>query len=134
MSPAKAQAFDRYFEQVRPTAFLDDATTKNVLVYQRRFSGIVDVDEVCFGDSRLTLGLTQASLLFAGFSTDYVDYWLELTGGGDEARAVVDFYSALFCVRFLSEQGQAFNKERGETDPAKIADLKTVLRELLTRI
>ncbi len=48
-----------YFDSVRPQAFLDDTTTKNVIVDQGKLSGVVDVDQVCFGDPLQVVGLTQ---------------------------------------------------------------------------
>ena len=44
-----ATRFERYFAQIRPTPFLDDTTTKNVIVHEGKLSGIVDVDWICFG-------------------------------------------------------------------------------------
>jgi hypothetical protein len=123
--------FSAYLSRVRPTPFLDDTTTKNVLVHQGQLSGIVDVDEVCFGDPLLTPALTKMALLAGRCDTDYVDAWLELIGANDETRAVVNFYTAVFCVDFLSEQGHAFNRERGERNTEQTAFLEAQLRDLL---
>jgi len=44
-----------------PIAFLHDTTTKNVIVTPGgTFSGIVDVDDLCFGDPRHVVVLTLA--------------------------------------------------------------------------
>jgi aminoglycoside phosphotransferase (APT) family kinase protein len=50
---------EAYFGAIRPVPFLDDTTTKNVLVDRGRLTGVVDVDRLCFGDSLLTIGLTK---------------------------------------------------------------------------
>lgn len=42
--------FEAYFRGVAPTPFLDDTTTKNVIISEGRLSGIVDIDVICFGD------------------------------------------------------------------------------------
>lgn len=47
--------FDSYTSEVKPTPFLDDTTTKNVIINDGKLSGIVDVDYVNFGDHLLTL-------------------------------------------------------------------------------
>lgn len=45
-----------------PLPFLHDTTTKNVIVTpEGTFSGIVDVDDLCFGDPRYVAALTLAS-------------------------------------------------------------------------
>lgn len=59
--------------------FLHDTTTKNVIVTSEGgFSGIVDVDDLCFGDPRYVVGLTLASLAAVGAPTDYADAWMKV--------------------------------------------------------
>jgi hypothetical protein len=130
----RLRRFETYFSRVRPRAFLADTTTKNVLVREGRFTGIVDVDEVCFGDPLLTVGLTQMALLDQGYDTAYVTHWLNLVEASSEERAVVDLYTAVFCADFLSEQGQLFNREQVTVDPRKVACLEHILRDLLSRL
>jgi aminoglycoside phosphotransferase (APT) family kinase protein len=49
------------------TPFLHDTTTKNVIVTaDGRFSGIVDVDDLCFGDPRYVVALTRVALWHPG--------------------------------------------------------------------
>ena len=100
----------RYFASVPPTPFLDDATTKNVIVDGGRLTGIVDVDWICYGDPLFAAGLTRASLLRLGHDAEYVDAWCELLGLEEDQRRAVAFYTALFCADFLSELGLAFNR------------------------
>lgn len=120
-------ALDDYFAAIRPTPFLDDATTKNVLVYEGQLSGIVDVDELGFGDPLLTIGLTRASLLAAGRDCEYTDFWCGALALSAEQYEAVSFYSTLFWVVFMSEQGQCFNRGIEPTDQALIARLTHLL-------
>ena len=57
------RGLDDYFSQINPIPFLDDVTTKNLLIHNGKLSGIVDVDEICYGDSFLVVGLTNMALL-----------------------------------------------------------------------
>ena len=92
-----------------PTAFLHDTTTKNVIVTpQGAFSGIVDVDDLCFGDPRYVVALTLAALRAHGRPTGYVDTWMN--AAGLRADRIFRLYVALFIVDFMSEHGQAFNE------------------------
>jgi hypothetical protein len=59
-------SFGRHFAAIAPRPFMDDTTTKNVIVHEGRLAGIVDVDALCFGDPLFTVGLTRASLLELG--------------------------------------------------------------------
>lgn len=130
----KVARFAKYLSQVKPTAFLDDTTTKNVLVHHGALSGIVDVDSVCFGDPLFTPALTRMALLARQCDTRYIDYWLEAMQATEEQRAVLDLYTAVFCVNFLGEQGQAFNRDRGAVDHAAIALLQAILDRLLSKL
>jgi aminoglycoside phosphotransferase len=91
-----------------PIPFLHDTTTKNVIVTpEGSFSGIVDVDDLCFGDPRYVIALTLASLLAFGGPTQYVDAWMY---AADCRRdGIFRLYVALFLVDFMSEHGQEFN-------------------------
>src|ERR1700751_5714221 len=89
--------YKAYFASVRPVPFLEDTTTKNVLVEQGRVTGVVDVDQLCFGDPLLTVGLTQTALLANGLAVDYVQHWMNLLGLNKQLRQIVDAYSLFFC-------------------------------------
>ncbi len=90
---------------VPATPFLHDTTTKNVLVTSDgRFSGIVDVDDLCFGDPRWTVALTHVALLAWGFRLDYTEAWMRIAGFSDDRLFRV--YVALFLVGFTAERGR----------------------------
>jgi Ser/Thr protein kinase RdoA (MazF antagonist) len=96
-------SYTSYFSAVRPTPFLDDITTKNVLVHHGRLSGIVDVDQICFGDSLLTIGLTRMALMADSFDLDYIEHWMDLLKLDSQQRRIVNAYTLLFCVVFMSD-------------------------------
>jgi len=102
---------------VQPTAFLDDTTTKNVIVHEGRLSGIVDVDVVCFGDPLYTLGLTQVALAASGSPLDYTAVWCDLVAPERPHHERLSLYRMVFCLDLLSEHGQAFNR----SEPLQIA-------------
>jgi aminoglycoside phosphotransferase len=103
-------------DQMRPALdglpsipFLHDTTIKNVIVTDTgTFSGIVDVDDLCFGDPRYVGALTLAALKSAQLPTDYVSEWMKLAGFQDDR--LFRLYVALFILDFISEQGQSFNQ------------------------
>ena len=123
----QAARLARYFARVRPTPFLDDTTTKNVLLHDGALSGIVDVDWLCYGDPLLTLALTRTALLSSDFDTDYTDHWAALLALSDEQHAALRFYVAQCCVDFMSEIGQQFNGARIPEDPVWTARLEHML-------
>ena len=126
-----AGRFAGYFSRVRATPFLDDVTTKNVLVHAGRLSGIVDVDWVCYGDALFTVALTRTAILSAGAHPDYTDHWCDVLALTEEEREVVRFYTALFCVDFMSEYGQKFNRDVRPVNQKRLSLLERMLREHL---
>jgi len=115
---------------VRPRPFLDDTTTKNVIVAAGRLSGIVDVDWICYGDPLFPVALTRAALRAQALPLDYVDVWAdELAAAGAPA---LHLYTALFCADFLSEMGQRFNRDAPlAADPERVARLSSLLDDEL---
>lgn len=108
----RAAQLRAYLDSVPPLPFLDDLTTKNVLVHEGALSGVVDVDAVCFGDPLYTPALTRAALYGADRDLDYVYAWLDALQPCAEQVRAFDFYTAVFALDLLSEHGQHFNRER----------------------
>jgi Ser/Thr protein kinase RdoA (MazF antagonist) len=129
----RVHAISLYLLAVEPTPFLDDITTKNVLIHDGALSGIVDTDYVCFGDPLFTLALTTMALLAAGHDTLYTDAWRAVLDLRPEQVRALDVYTAVFCVNFLSELGQRFNRdEPAPVDLAYQRRLERILDQLLT--
>jgi hypothetical protein len=127
--------FADYFATVRPVPFMDDTTTRNVIVHDGVLQGIVDVDSLCWGDPLLVAALTRMALLSMRCDTIYTDAWFERFDPTPELHRVFDFYTAIFAVNFLSEQGQQFNRNfPPPIDPAEVDKLVSILDALLQRI
>ena len=108
---------DEEINSVAATPFLHDTTTKNVIVTPAgQFSGIVDVDDLCFGDPRYTVALTSVALLTRGIALDYTATWMRLAGFANDRLFRV--YLALFLADFMSERGTQFNRAEIVTDAA----------------
>ena len=120
-----------YLATVRPTCFLDDTTTKNVLVHHGSLSGIVDVDNVAYGDLLYNLALTRMALLSAGMDTIYTEYWATRLSLSPEQSQAVSLYTAVFCVDFLSETGYRFNQDQPEPNDAERVKKLIALLDIL---
>lgn len=132
---AKVLSYKRYLDGVAPSPFLDDTTTKNVLIHEGRLSGIVDVDHVCFGDRLYTVALTRTALLSRELPADYIEFWCEALRLGDEQEAILDLYTAVFCLDFLSEYGLHFNRDEPlRVDWANVKHLVRLFETLTARI
>jgi aminoglycoside phosphotransferase (APT) family kinase protein len=111
VSAARAQ-----LDSLPPIPFLHDTTTKNVIVTPGgSFSGIVDVDDQCFGDPRYVVALTLAALTVCGGPIHYVDAWMSSANHRDDR--IFRLYVVLFIV-------QVFN---GNLLPSSIGDRTRLL-------
>ena len=111
-------------DSLPPIPFLHDTTTKNVIATTAgAFSGIVDVDDLCFGDPRYVVALTLASLTVSGGPVQYIDAWMNYANYRSDR--IFRLYVALFIVDFMSEHGQVFN---GNLPPSSTDDRNHLLR------
>jgi aminoglycoside phosphotransferase (APT) family kinase protein len=103
-----------YFRTVQPTPFLDDLTTRNVLVEQGALTGIIDVDFVCYGDPLLAIGATLASLAadVPPAGAFYGDELIRFSNPDAAQRQAIRFYAALWAIGSL-------RLTDAEADPAR---------------
>ncbi|MCR6656476.1 MAG: aminoglycoside phosphotransferase family protein [Opitutus sp.] len=108
--------------------FLHDTTTKNVLIAAGQCTGIVDVDDLCWGDPRWAPALTLAVLKGYGGPQRYVAHWMAAAGHADDET--FQLYVALFLLDLMAEHGQVFNGNETASTPEARAGLLTAFRDL----
>lgn len=102
------QEIQEYLDKVQPTPYLDDISTKNLLINGGKVSGIIDIDWMGFGDMLTFVAMTKVALLNMNLDTEYIDYLLdEIHPSTAEYKAFV-FYCLMFCVDFMGERGMQF--------------------------
>lgn len=122
--------FKEYFSSVKPEPFLDDITTKNVLIHEGKLSGIIDLDWISFGDEVLFLGLVTMALLSMNADLDYADYLKDEMKLNEKQERALKFYVLMFCVIFMSEKGMCFNQD----EPVKVSEEeKMLLQKIFNR-
>ncbi len=116
--------------KVKATPFLHDITTKNVIINdQGELSGIVDVDDLCFGDPLFHIALTQMAFLSGGNSLDYIDLLLK-EASFQCSNKILNLYTSICCVDFLGEIGQTFNGNRVDGSVERKHKLENILESL----
>ncbi len=96
--------FERYLAQVNPICFLDDVTTKNVIVLNGELQGLIDFDCVCYGDPLWMIGLTKTAVISDIGTTHalfYVEELCRLWNLTDEQHNIVNFYAAVHALDFM---------------------------------
>ena len=103
-----------YFECLRPVSYLDDISTKNLLISGGRVSGVIDIDEVGFGDPMTFVALTRTALPGMGRDDNICGYLLNAMGADETQRTAEAFYSLMYCADLMSERGMTFNGRKVE--------------------
>jgi len=111
---------------VEAVPFLHDTTTKNVIVTSEgRFSGIVDVDDLCWGDPRFAPALTLAAMqAFGGSATTSRP---GCDGSDSKDDRLFRTYAALLAPDLVTEQDKIFNGNEIKADVEQQARLLAAL-------
>ncbi|KAA6490728.1 hypothetical protein EXN67_28035 [Rhizobium rhizogenes] len=113
-------------DRIEATPFLHDTTTKNVIVTREgAFSGIVDVDDLGFGDPRYPAALTLAALMAYGGPVSYVSAWLRHAGQADDW--LFRLYTTVLLLDLMGEHGNVFNGNETRSAPAVRATMLLAL-------
>ena len=124
--------YGAYLETVEPVTFLYDLNIRNVIIHQEAVAGVIDVDEVWYGDPLLPIGRGKALLLAMGQKSDYIDYWCRYLDLSDLRLKIVDLYALLYCIRFMGTSGLELNGNYSiQTDVSNAQRLETVTQQLL---
>jgi aminoglycoside phosphotransferase (APT) family kinase protein len=117
------QSLGPHFSSVQPTCFLDDLTTKNVIVQYGQLRGLVDFDVVCYGDALYWLALTRAAVIVdvGASGQSYLDMLERLWGVDDFGQRILQFYTAIHTMNFA----------QFETDSRRLEQLVGIIRTQL---
>lgn len=126
-----AEQLDEYFTNIKPIAYLDDVSTKNLLIHNGRISGIVDIDWMGIGDRLTYVALTNMALLNMECDTDYVKYILEEMQLNDVEKKAFLFYTLMFCVDFMGERGMQFMDKTVEVNEQIIDRLNGIYEQFM---
>lgn len=122
--------FSRYFASVKPVAYLDDITTKNLLVHNGKLSGVIDVDWIGIGDRLTQPALTKMSLLNMECDPDYAQFILEDMKPDSVQRKAFTFYMLMYCVDFMGERGTRFMDKVVDVSKEIVGRLNRIYDEL----
>lgn len=126
----QAVKLETYFSDVQPIAYLDDISTKNLLIHNGRISGIIDIDWMGIGDKLTFAALTNVALLNMDCDTDYMDFILEEMQINETEKQAFLFYSLMYCVDFMGERGMQFMDKKIEVNDAVIRRLNGIYERL----
>lgn len=126
------ESLQDYFRQIKPITYLDDISTKNLLIQKGKVSGVIDIDWIGVGDRLTYVAMTNVALLHMDYDTDYVDYLLQEMHIDQTERRAFIYYSLLFCVDFMGERGMQFGDKKIEVNDMVIDRLNQIYDKLMT--
>lgn len=124
--------YEFYFVQVPSTTYYGDIAGKNVLVDNGKFSGLVDLDALAYGDWLEAIGRIRASWYGSDYGETYTRAVMDALELNDEQRSMVCVYSLHHRFAWMCENGVAFNANTtGTIDQEKaMRDIDIVSRLL----
>lgn len=128
------EVFDRYrdyFNHVEATTYFDDMSSKNVMVHEGEFSGLVDLDALAQGDPLETIGRIKASWYGTRHGEAYTNAVMDAEVLSPEQRKIVTVYALLNRISWSCENGIQFNQNTsGTVDWDKAETDKRIVKEL----
>lgn len=119
-----AKDLEDNFSTIPPKPFLWDASERNVLIDNGKITGIVDVDELCFGDHLLVIALTSTCLELDGFDTKYTDYWELYLELDKSALMRLNFYKLFYAIAFMRKHSlKTTNRKQVIYDTEKLTSI-----------
>ncbi|MDD2487640.1 MAG: phosphotransferase [Candidatus Gracilibacteria bacterium] len=125
--------YDGYLGKVKPIPFFDDITSKNIIVENGKLSGVVDFDTMTFGDRLYWLGLCNMAFIFLNREY-YIVCLIRYLNLTKDDITIMNLYTLIFCVDFMSEIGQKFNKDEIIIDENKVIRYKELFTKLYNNI
>ena len=94
------------FFNIRPIAFHEDLTHRNFLVFKGHISGVIDYDEISFGDPIFAISHMHVGLEMCGHSSDIASHALNLYSSDQSSRFRSELYKILFYYLEISHYFQ----------------------------
>jgi hypothetical protein len=102
--------YSDYFDQIRPTTYLGDICSKNVMIEDGKFVGLVDLDGLTQGDPLESIGRIKASWPGTHYGKVYAEAVMDAQGLDVEQRKMVSVYALLNRISWATENGIQFNQ------------------------
>lgn len=123
--------YKTYFDSVRSILYFGDMSSKNVMIHQGKFNGLVDLDSLAQGDYLETIGRIKASWYGTHWGQVYAEAIMNEQKLDKEQRKLVTMYALLNRTYWTLENGKQFNQNTtAKVDWNKNEENKKILRKL----
>jgi aminoglycoside phosphotransferase (APT) family kinase protein len=109
------EKYKPYFNSVKSTLYYDDISSKNVMIHDGKFAGLIDLDTVIYGDPLEAVGAIKTCWYGTHHGEVYTNAVERELGLNEEQKNIVTVYALFNRILWLSEKGVKFN-ENTSTD------------------
>jgi aminoglycoside phosphotransferase (APT) family kinase protein len=113
--------YKSYFDTAPSQFYFDDMNSKNVIIKEGKFNGLIDLDWVTYGDYLEAIGRIKTSW----YGTTYGDYYTEAVMRAlelnEKQREIVTVWALINRIFWQGEIGIQFNQNTStEIDPERV--------------
>lgn len=127
--------YNDYFSKVSSQFYYDDMSSKNVMVSNGKFTGLVDLDGVAYGDFLESIGRIKASWYGTRYGNIYTQAVIDNLHLTKEQEAMITIYALLNRIYWLSEVGIQFNQNTSNVvDQKKVESANFVIDGLINEL
>ena len=124
--------FRSYFEQVNPTAYLSDISSKNIMIDNGKFTWVVDVDGFTQGDPLEAIGRIKASWAGTHHWEVYTNAIIDKQCLNYQQINMVTSYAIMNRISWTCDNGIQFNQNTNTViNEKKLIDDKKIINILL---
>lgn len=102
--------YQSYFSSIKPTTYYGDICSKNIMIENGVFSGLVDLDGLTQGDSLEAIGRIKLSWYGTRHGDIYSTAIMDELGLNKEQRHLATMYALLNQISWACENGIQFNQ------------------------
>lgn len=106
--------YQSYFSSIKPTTYYGDICSKNIMISNGVFSGLVDLDGLTQGDPLEAIGRIKLSWYDTRHGDIYSTAIMDELGLNQEQRHLATMYSLLNQISWACENGIQFNQNTNE--------------------
>jgi len=117
------EQYKSYFDTVKPVMYYGDICSKNIMVLNGTFSGLVDLDGLTQGDPLEAIGRIKLSWYGTLYGEIYTQAIMDGLNLNSKERKVVTLYALINKISWACENGIQFNQNTKAVVDKKRADL-----------
>lgn len=121
----------KYFDTIKPKAHYDDIASKNVIIDDGKFAGLIDIDGICYGDYLESIGRIKADFIDRENGKHYIEEIEKELGLNDDEKKMVLVYALMNRIHWLTGNGIKFNENSSDkVDQKRLAKDKRIVKLL----